>query len=683
MQDEQEDYQNEFGNFEFPSQMKSVDNSDFSDFENPEINNGYSDNSSNVENPFDQFIPKKQQNQSSPVENPFDQFIPKEQPSVMVAPVTEKSTFNRIVDPIISGGDATAKGLRHAISAPSQFINPFIDFAAGTNLTGDLNAANQRMDEEYRLKHPNPSITEQTLSNVAEGLPALLAGGAGVSGLASKGVGGLANLALSGAASAPLFYDESGKLNPLAKTAIGGAAGTGVYGLGRLASLPAKAFNKLAGEISEPEVRELIEANKGLKTGIGDIIDSPSIKFFQENVLSHVPFSGVEKTKIKTANKLTDEGHNILNNLLGEEEKKIVSEGGLIDVGSTLQKSLKSLEEGLNKEKRELYSDVDRIAEDSGIKVTGSNYKKEANSLLNEIKSSREFGELDNTDKSAFVNFLKEISSEEKIGSLKSANLKISDLSESAQKEFIASNKFLGGAYNRLKKSLQNDLKGSIESSGDKKLQLAYEKAQKHYAENIAPFEDKDILKFTRKGADSDTLVSHFLKTGKNDRGNLLGKLLDKVGIEGKNSIAYEYFSPAFKDGLNGKEIMPKKMVQLYNKLGDKTKNKLFTSEFRKQMKTYGARVKTNSSAFDAMYNPKTGARLASILPAAEVAAALVNHSLIPPLAATSGSANLLNRGLNSEWIRNLYLKGYNPLRNISPIEGGLTAEAQDLKNQY
>ena len=671
MQEDQEDYQNEFGDFEFPSQMNSQE-----DYQNE--NDEYSPEN----NPFAHLIPSNNE-EYSPENNPFAHLIPKKSSNEMVAPIPDKSTLDKILDPIIAAGDAAGKGIRHAASAPVQFTNPFVDAALGTNFTGDLNTANQRMDEEYRLKHPDAGITEQTVSNVTEGLPALLFGGASVPGLASKGIGGLANLALSGAASAPLIYDESGKLNPLAKTAIGAGAGAGVYGLGRLGGLATKGFNRIAGEITEPEARKVIEANKGLQTGIGDIINSAPINKFQKNVLSHVPFSGVEKTQIQTANKLTEEGHNILNNLLGEEEKKIVSEGGFINAGETLQKSLKYLEEGLNKEKRELYGEVDTIAENSGVKVTGNNYKNEAKSLLNDLKSSREFGELDNTDKTSFVNFLKEISSEEKIGSLKSSNLKISDLSESAQKEFIASNKFLGGAYNRLKKALQKDQRYSIENSGNKELRDSFSKAQKHYAENIAPFEDKDILKFTRKGADSDTLVSHFLKTGRNDRGNLLGKLVEKLGPEGKNAIAYEYFSPAFKDGINGKEIMPRKMVQLYNKLGNKTKDKLFTPEFRKQMKTYGIRVKTNSAAFDAMHNPKTGAQLASILAAGEIGGALVDHSLIAPLAATSASANLLNKGLNSEWLRNLYLKGYSPLRKASPIEGGLSAYAQDIKNEY
>lgn len=764
MQEEQEDYQNEFGDFDFPSQ---INQDNFND------GNSYAPN---VENPFDQFIPSNQQEFSSS-ENPFDQFIPKEQPNQIVEPIPDKSTFDKIVDPIIAAGDAAGKGIRHAASAPVQFTNPFVDAALGTNFTGDLNTANQRMDEEYRLKHPNVGITEQTLSNVTEGLPAILFGGASVPGLASKGISGLANLALSGAASAPLIYDESGKLNPLEKTGIGAAVGGGVYGLGRLGGLAAKGLKKIAGEISEKELKEVIEANKGLKTGIGGIINSPAIDKLQKNFLSHVPFSGVENTQIKTANKLTEEGHNILNNLLGEEDKKIVSEGGFINAGETLQKSLNALEESLNKEKRILYKDVDKIAKDSGVKVNATNYQIVANNILKDMKSSREFGKLANTDKDAFEKLLTDISTgnvglksskinkgstsvilknekfptfsepvvkyknetypvnavdsisgiypssskmissssrkygeegsprmissssrkyprqtrniEEMLGgvypkktpisgSVKSANLKISDLNESATQEFIASNKFLGGAFNRLKKALQKDLRMSIKKSGNKQLGDAFSKAQKHYAENIGPFEDKDILKFTRKRADSDTLVSHFLKTGKNDRGNLLGKLVDKVGPEGKNSIAYEYFSPAFKDGLNGKEIMPRKMVNLYNKLGDRTKEKLFTPQFRKEMRRYGIRVNSNNSAFDAMANPNNGSKLSSIIPAAEIIAALTVTGAAAPLIKTSIGANLLNKGLNSEWLRNLYLKGYSPLRKANPIEGGLSALATE-----
>lgn len=665
-----------------------------------------------------------------------------------------KVANNPITNAIMGGGDAAAKGIRHAASAPSQFVNPFVDAALGTNFTGDVNTANQRMDEEYNRKHPRPGITAKTISNVSEGLPALLMGGGGIPSVASKGLARLGNMALYGAASSPLIYDESGKMDPLEKTGIGAASGVGAYGLSKLGSigksLSGKIFNKVAGEISEPEFREVMEANKGLKTGIGNLINAPYISKFQENALTHVPFSGVENAQLKTANKLTEEGNNILNNLLGDEEKKVLSQGEYLDVGSNLKKSLKKLEEGLNIEKNELYLDFNKIGKELGVKVNATNYQNEAKNILESLKHSRPYGKLKNTDKEEFENFLKDISSgnvglepskitkgsislthknvplktgyvEELnglepidktvrqvssssrkyptpsrslsdvmsgiypkkikpiIGELEGANYKIKDLRESAQKEFISSNKFIGGAYNKLEEALRKDLNMTIDESGSNELRESYSKAQKHYAENIGPFEDKDILKFTRKGADTDTLVNHFIRVGKNDRGNLLGKLVDKLTPQERNTLAYDYFRPAFKDGANGKKLMPRKMLELYNKLGDKTKDKLFTPEFRKEMKRYGIRVGSNNRALEVMSNPNNGGKLSSILSAAEVAAALVKPmELALPLAAMSSSANAINKGLNSEWIRDMYLKGYQPLakdysRKISAGEGGLT----------
>jgi hypothetical protein len=135
------------------------------------------------------------------------------------------------IDKINYIGDAASKGLRHGISAPAQFINPFLDAVFGSNLTGSLNELNKTQDENYYNKHPDAGIGAETVSNLAE-LFAPLGVGAKAFSIPKAGAQGLAKLAelgasgaLSGAASAPFVYDETGNVSPLEKTAASSLAG--------------------------------------------------------------------------------------------------------------------------------------------------------------------------------------------------------------------------------------------------------------------------------------------------------------------------------------------------------------------------------------------------------------------------------------------------------------------------
>lgn len=184
--------------------------------------------------------------------------------------------------------DSIGKGVRHAVSAPAQFINPFIDYAAGTNLTGDLNKMNQERDAQYASKYPEGGIVGDTLSNVAEGLPSMLTGAGALKTAAAgtKGLAWLGNMAKGGAsagiASAPLVYDESGNATPLEKTVTGGlvggmlaptvgagakAVGAG-YGALKKSITPQKsAVDALMGDISNP-AKTLARKEAGDRLGL-------------------------------------------------------------------------------------------------------------------------------------------------------------------------------------------------------------------------------------------------------------------------------------------------------------------------------------------------------------------------------------------------------------------------------
>jgi len=157
--------------------------------------------------------------------------------------------------------ESLGKGLRHAISAPAQFVNPFIDSVVGSDLTGSLNRANQERDEEYYKKYPEGGYIGQAISDVGEYLPSMFVGGglmkgagavaAGASKIpaALKGLGGLIGRgAGAGVLTSPLIYDQESKLSPLQKAGIGGITGAIgaplLGGLGKGTELIGKAASK-------------------------------------------------------------------------------------------------------------------------------------------------------------------------------------------------------------------------------------------------------------------------------------------------------------------------------------------------------------------------------------------------------------------------------------------------------
>jgi hypothetical protein len=133
------------------------------------------------------------------------------------------------------------------------------------------------------------------------------------------------------------------------------------------------------------------------------------------------------------------------------------------------------------------------------------------------------------------------------------------------------------------------------------------------YGSKYKPFEDKDITKFTREGGDPDIMLSHFLRTGANDRGTLLAKVTDKLPPEARNLPAYMHLSKALEEG----QLNPMKLRTLYKNLGENQKKTLIPdSSMRKQLDKYTKAIGMNTEAFQTMFNPKTGQRVSDLIPA-------------------------------------------------------------------
>jgi hypothetical protein len=604
---------------------------------------------------------------------------------------------------IAGGGEAALHGAKRFVAGVGQLISPAIDAlnpalkeATGRSTGDALKEYMQGRESDFQGKYGD-SFPHKATAFATEMIPAFM-GGAGIKaaqapkflmdmvkgatplarGLTSAGGIFGKNAALAGAY-APIGYDESfentglsgGAQKAIDAAPIGGAVGAGIAGLTRLPQLPAKMLASQGG-LTSSQAKDILPKLKGLSTGLGDAIEAPGIKSFEDAWLTKVPFAGVKKQQYDTGKVLEKEGEDILNRLAPSYN----TDEGTVNVGNILKNSLNDMDKAVNKQKRVLYSEVDKIAEKSGINIEPDNYKKAASDILDDLKNSRQFGSLENSEKSNLESFLKSIFLK-KGGRLKSANLKISDLNESKMKESMVGNKFLAGAYSRLAKGLKSDLERTVEKSGNKELKSSYDKAQKYYSENVAPFNEPEIAKFTRKNADSDTLVDYFLKSGKQDRVNLLDKLTSKLSGEEKNLLGREYLNSAMSVNKNNQVYLdPKKMVRMYNKLGSKTKNALFSDkDFKKAMEKYSVRVNKNPSATEALQVVPTGFSVPEYAGMSGLIGSLLTGNL--PAAAsivgTGAAANKLSKYLRSDSARDLYLKALQPMGTPGAISGGLT----------
>ncbi len=506
------------------------------------------------------------------------------------------------------------------------------------------------------------SKAPQFIGRALEGAPALAKTLGNVGGIFGK------NAAI-GAAYAPFAYDEAFENNGLSGlldkadqgALIGGALGTGLAGFGKALANVGKLkdypiVGKLLSKFGNKESAEnSIKDLKGLETNLGDVISSPFIKDLEEKWLAKNPFSGARSSQYNTGIKLEKEGEDILNRLSPEYK----TEEGTVNVGKKLQTNLKSYDETINNEKRSLYKKVDDLADSLKVNVIGQNYAKEAAKVLKEVKKGNVFGQLENEEKKQFENFLESVGSMRE-GSIKGANLKVSDLYETALKEKIKGNKFISGSYNRLASSLRSDLENAINKSENSELKKSFGKAQSFYKKNVVPLNEKEIYKFTHGDADSDTLVNFFLRTGKQDRSNLLSKLTNNISEQDKKLLGREFLEGARKEDFEGFEkIAPKKMINMYEKLGKRTRSELFDKDFAKEMGRYATRVKKNPSAVESLFVPKTGEGNAYAGAMAILgASALAGPQALALTASSYGGSALLSRFLRSEKARDMYLKG-------------------------
>jgi len=387
----------------------------------------------------------------------------------------------------------------------------------------------------------------------------------------------------------------------------GAAAGAGGELIGtavKLAFHALKPSTRLRGNLSEEELKRNLEAAKGTNTGLGRVLESPTLNRTYENILPHILGSGAESQMQKTAGQITNKGEGLLEKVRGK-----LNPG---DFGIEIQQALKKASQEARNEKNLAYEKLNKQADKAGLSVGRENFQSTANNVIQEIKQSPE---LMAEFTPSLLKDLERYANNPEGNTLKLTNIFRGKLGDKANELYQEGKMHEYGIVNSLKESLSKDIESAFEKNPNKLLKSAYAKNQKDYMEKFAPFEDKDIVKFTRQGGDPDLILPHFLRGGKNDRASILTKLTSKLQDKNTNIpsiVSYAHLSKAVdKEG----RIDPMKLAGLYRNLGEKQKKALFPDkEMRNEFEKFSHLVGMNKESFDLMRNPKTGSRNSDLL---------------------------------------------------------------------
>ena len=280
------------------------------------------------------------------------------------------------------------------------------------------------------------------------------------------------------------------------------------------------------------------------------------------------------------------------------------------DVGMILQDALKKAQNEAQAQKRKNFNEVNKIADEAGVEIGRNNMATAAQEHLEDLRQSPEL--IREADKK-LIDDLQAFTDVSQKNNLRLSNIFRGKLGDRASQAFQEGRNFEYNIYKNLKDALDADIKEAIENSGNDKLMKAHKDSMQYYKENIAPFEEPEIMRFTRRGGDPDSLLNGFLRISSvADRSKLLDKLMTKLSPENQKLVPYAYFSRAIDEG----ELNPLKMRTLHKKLGENQRKSLLPDEdLRQQLEDYSTLVQKNTEPLNIMFNPKTGQRMLSELP--------------------------------------------------------------------
>jgi len=457
-----------------------------------------------------------------------------------------------------------------------------------------------------------------------------------------SGAGQVAKTGTQGAVGGAITNPE----NPQENALIGGGLGVGLGAGSKLLGAGLSAINPLKTTLSPEQLQQNLRIAGETEVPLGDVIQSPKLKKFTENVLAHIPGSGFQD-KLQNLNKtIVNRGQGFIDKLRGGVEP--------VEIPDRLVGSLKGALKESKRIKNNLYGKLDKLSEQSNFKPSVKNFMQEAKSSRNSIDSIKVL-ENDPELKALYnkISRYEEPLIEGHEPSLKEATLLKSTLSEYG-KAFQSSpdpkDRLAGGTLRRLAAKLDLDIKQSMKKASPE-LKDAYDKTNKYFKEKHLPNLDSEIYKFTMGKGDPDMLVKSLVRS---DRNKLSDKLLSKLSEKDKNLIGYSLLKKAIDPETGA--VNPKQLRNALKGLSSYQKEAIFGKNMKNKLNDYSQLVKMSDEALTQMYNPKTGARAMNFfglgLPYAMGASAGGVPGGIAAATAASGGANLLGSALTSPNMR-------------------------------
>jgi hypothetical protein len=507
-----------------------------------------------------------------------------------------KNTFGQIKN----FADDVSQGVIQAPIKAAQFVARGV--GQGLNKfgapTGALDAiSNFPTDDKLAfLGSRNQDGGSQFARSIGETLPYAALGGTSI-------LGQIVSNAAQGAADSKNGKDE------LLNTLVSGAA----------AAVPGGAFklfeklrpsNVLRGTLTPDELARNLEQTKGTSTGLGPIIGSKKLKDELEIKAPQYFGTGANETMQNTAQQIQAQGKGLLDTMRGNTQPS--------QVPSALKDALSQAEADVNAVSKQKAGLLNTAADNAGIKVKDEALQQQANAILSDIgtnaKLARKVPDSIKEDLQYYANNPQENQS------LKEADIFNPTLRDEGSKLYQGGDKYLGNIYKDLYDAARADVDKALDSATDKNVIKLRDDYRAHFGMEKKPFEDPDVAKFTKKGGDPDLFLKTFLKTGNTDRPIQLEKAMSKLPEDKKNLMAYAHYSPAINEhGV----LDPRMIASLHGKLGTEQKAVLFkhAPELLKQMDNYAGLVGKNQKAFNTMFSPENGAKLAAFAPTASMAA--------------------------------------------------------------
>ena len=473
---------------------------------------------------------------------------------------------------------------------------------------------------------------------------------------------------------------------------IGGATGALLPALGAAPGVIARNFPKMLGGTHSPEeIQKIYEAaqNNNIKLPLGDLINSAPLKKIQ-NILAHVPVTGMAAPYVNASEGIKNAYRDRLEAMSGDT-----------DLNQKLVQSLKDTSRGIENTKTKMYADRDQYADSIGMKFPTSNYKQELLKLKNSMDGDNKIPSKSVAGHDTILNKILEAttpihsphevktsiqlppgaslgkSSDIVNRSATESQVDASTYEELAKDQQAKGNRMAAGKIRRLAKAIRSDMDNVFENSSDKTVEQLHNNANQYFKENVLPIRSKAIRKFTEKGADADTILPTFIKTGQYERPELLKNLMSHLNEQERNAVASKYLTKGLTNAQGGIDYSPAKIATAYSKIGPQSRDILFNSGAKQNIGDLSQLTKLMGSNADQFYSPKTGhqwAQAAGHMPLGAIGMGLLtmNPALIGKGLGILGVAGAGKSALMSNRLQRALAKSYSRVPRLTDRQRNL-----------